>query len=345
MDLRSSLRPFLTFFYLLGLSAAPNEFITSSSPGGCTNKLFMLCQALLGIGAAVCCFVLMNFADCIQCAQWKRNDVVILNCILVCEISRVIFVLLQCLFYKTHIARIFSILRQLDSFFRIKFHHHIGYDTFKRNYLRKLAIYSTAFTQSLAIHVWNSFNNRVNSTEWQHKYLKLIEGMTILHIIFYIDVLAMFVAELNGVIRCEWSRKLHDVKYKDRNSTKHTLRDTKRILDQFKFYKFIHFEIWTAVQHVNAFFGWILLVILVQAFVDIIYSSYWFMQVIQPPLQWDKCISEKFIHYLYLNYDWTLLKCIFRCVFFSRANEQCPLSIHNYYWTDKQLPRASIASM
>lgn len=292
MDLESTLYPFLKIFYLLGLSPCIIEYLNPTTVINPTTTIYIICQAFFGIGLAASCFILMNFGGYEQSDYWTRNEVIIINVVLVCESIRIIFVFLQSSFYKLHIVQTFSILRQLDSFLDVKFKHRIRYTTFKRKYLIKIVIHLAGYTQFIITYAWHAVNNEISPIGVQFKLLQTIKAATILHIIFYVDLLTLFLTEFIHVIQGEWNiiRTLHEVKQENVVLKKHKLYGSMR--DQFKFYKYIHFQLWNAVQHVNTYFGWALLAILIHVFVELVYSTYWLSQKIRPPLEWGKCVRK-----------------------------------------------------
>lgn len=140
------------------------------------------------------------------------------------------------------------------------------FQPFIKSYFRKVCIVLVFYV----LHVYVKVINRFSSNDIINKspvlILQLITNIALLHIIFYVDLLTYIVLALNENANVAFEHNsivdLYDMNIKD-------------ILAKYRLYKHAHYLIWDISQFINVYFGWILLALLLQNFINVIYSAYW----------------------------------------------------------------------
>lgn len=282
-----SIRPYLNVFYLLGLSPHLADKPDSKYKKCRTSTFFVVIQAAIGIALATSCIQVANFGGYEH--LWSRTDIVIINFVAICEIVRIAFILIQCLFCKDILNEICYTFRMLQAYYAMHLHHQIAYQQFSKQYFRKVIFIVCGFIPYLLIFIWESCMYTMLPIGVQIKALQIMTSATYLHIIFYIDILSFFLAELNVVIERDavngqTNNNIMIISEKSLSSIS--------IREKLRCYKTVHFHLWEVAQRINAFFGWSMVAVLLHGFVDFVCSSYWLVQQLQPPWAIAKIIRE-----------------------------------------------------
>ncbi|KAJ6642677.1 hypothetical protein Bhyg_07630 [Pseudolycoriella hygida] len=97
--------------------------------------------------------------------------------------------------------------------------------------------------------------------------LRSMFPLAICHVVLYSDLITMFIDEIN--IQIKYSPKYHNV--------------TTRI-EFLKNVKLLHMDLWKLVGQINIFFGWNLLILIINSFIYITYQLYWIFLALE--LKW-----------------------------------------------------------
>lgn len=97
--------------------------------------------------------------------------------------------------------------------------------------------------------------------------LRSMFPIAILHVVLYSDLITMFIDEINIQIR--FSTKCYNTTSK---------------IEFLKNVKLLHMDLWALVGQLNRFFGWNLLVLIINSFVYITYQLYWIFLALE--LKW-----------------------------------------------------------
>lgn len=97
--------------------------------------------------------------------------------------------------------------------------------------------------------------------------LRSMFPIAILHVVLYSDLITMFIDEINIQIR--YSTKLYNATSK---------------IEFLKNVKLLHMDLWKLVGQLNVFFGWNLLVLIINSFIYITYQLYWVFLALE--LKW-----------------------------------------------------------
>lgn len=259
MDFKTHLKLYLNIFYFLGLSPYRADI-----PEAGLIKILRCCKFV----QFLTCEAHSIFALILLANFQATAESTIISVYLVCDMMRAIFVLVQCICYKLHIAEIIDKIHDIDEYFLRQLEHRISYKKFKQKYnLKVFAILGIAIIYLLGYVARYFFNHRATLAVTMIKYLQLMTAFTYLHNIFYIDVLSFHLNELNSVIRkCILNNS---------NIVMVGPSDAANILKKLTYFKTIHFQIWELAQMINTYFGWSAITILLHAFSDLIYSAYW----------------------------------------------------------------------
>lgn len=106
---------------------------------------------------------------------------------------------------------------------------------------------------------------------WLAMHLKIMQFtilLSFLQIIFYIDALRFHYHEFNLIVHRDFEQL----------NTKGRREHERLILNKIKCYKIVHFRLWEASQRINKFFGWVIIGLVLYAFVDTVYSAFWLFE-------------------------------------------------------------------
>ena len=188
--------------------------------------------------------------------------------------------------------------RMLQNYYALHLNHQILYTKFTNQFFRKIIIIISGFMPYFIIFLYESLIYPLLPIGIQIKALQIMTSATYLHIIFYVDVLSFYLSELSIVIE----RDMYEVQEKNSiwiiSPKSHS---NIYIQENLKCYKTVHFQLWEVAQHINSFFGWSMVAILLHGFVDFVYTSYWLIQQLQPPWTIQKIIRKPNI--LIIFYD------------------------------------------
>lgn len=296
MDFMKAIRPYLNVFYTLGLSPHLADKTDAKYKKCRSSTYLVVIQAAIGLALATSCIQIANFGGYEY--LWSRTDIVIINFVAICEIVRIAFILIQCLFCADILNEICYTFRMLQAYYTMHLHHQIVYQPFGRQFLRKVAFIVCGFMPCLMIFLWDSYFYALEPIAIQIKVLQIMTSATFLHIIFYIDILGFYLAELNTVIERDSNQdqtKLNNIMIISEKSL-----NSISMRERLRCYKTVHFHLWEVSQRINAFFGWSMVAILLHGFVDFVYSSYWLIQQLQPPWTISKIIRKpRFAYYIF----------------------------------------------
>lgn len=166
----------------------------------------------------------------------------------------------QCLYYKSTYENIIHRIQQLERKCNFKFTTKILYKSINLRYTINAASIVGCFAISATIVLWQAWAIGHNSIllGCLTTFKEFTCGLAVLHFTLYVQIVRLFIAELNKQIRfspiCFYA------------STKVAfLKDVKSM----------HMDLHKIMKEINNFFGWQLLVLTVHYIVLITYSLYW----------------------------------------------------------------------
>lgn len=262
MDLKTSSSFYLKLFYYLGLSPY--------HPTAQKGHLIGLAACLKFIQAAICIttgilsLYFLNAHD-----QLKNTEIIIVDFVVFCELSRGTCNLLQCMCFKQQLIEVMSIFDNLDLYFAAQLNHRICHRPFIKIFFRKFMLIFSFFVIYIISYVVRWFlHDGLGAASFILKVVQLIEIFNHLHIIFYIVALCFYMKQLNLVVK---SDMLHDQDLSKPCILFH-------LHCRLKAYKNVHFRLWMASESVNRFFAFSLAPTVLYSFSTVIYSIYWLFQ-------------------------------------------------------------------
>lgn len=270
MNFSKSVAPYLTTFYFLGMSPCrPNQ----TWPHNEKHRNPMIIVQILCILASVSCVILIYITSVPLLALGPAE---IIACLYIaCDIVKAFCVAFQCIIYESQMREISNTFHKLDSFFAIHLNHRIRYQTFRKKISTYALIIITSYSQYVMVFTLRGILENVFITySIPSQFVHLMQSITYLHMIFYIEALTFYLSQLNLVIQ----------KDMDTHATsKHTHKYKNRILmrNKIKCYKSVHFRLCEVSERINTFFGWTMIVIFSHAFVKFVYSAYWIFEEYQ----------------------------------------------------------------
>lgn len=235
-------------------------------------KKLILLHGFVIISLASSCIIIIysNFATAI----WNTLEPLVIFIGSICDILRGVFIVLQCLTQTHLIIEMISMFRKLEIYFSIQLRHRLSYDSFQKKYFYKSLIIMTCYMQYLVVYIIrNLFRQYLTPIGIQLRCLQALLLLTILYVIFYIDLLSFNLNELNVVIERDMTQINMDM---NRDSATSIL-----IRNRIKCYKSVHFRLWKIAQAFNSFFGWIMIAMLLHIFSDSVYAAFWLFKELQ----------------------------------------------------------------
>lgn len=291
MELMSATRFYFRAFHILGLSPyrpIDNEIKWLASNKDILSHSLAFGQAIVALTFSIYCLIPINFLG--PQLFYGKTEVLIINLCSCCEISRTIFTLIQCILYKRVLYETVSTFRRLETFFAIHLEYRIMYNRFSRKFLMKVICVMGSYVQHLVAFVLRCMlSDVITPIGVEVKVLQAIKAITFLHVIFYIDLLCFYLAELNIVILRDTKNEQCEncILVISKNATKHC-----SIQNKVMMYKRVHFRLWEISQRINTFFGWTMVIVLLHGFVDFVHSAYGLFDVLQQKWEFFKIIRE-----------------------------------------------------
>lgn len=196
-----------------------------------------------------------------------------------CHMTRYYLILHQMVFQTSKLREIIRLLQSAEIFLKNKMNSSISYKELDNRLRIKILFIACVYFQVFAIysfqHIgwWNG--KAIGITV---RVLLFFSTITLFHVNFYVNLLCSNLKHLNSII----------------------VRDTRDLIlrqkeikcvanEKMKRYKFIHYRLWQIGQSINSYFGWIILVIAVQCFGNMVYCWYWFVKMFHLQFSYIPC--------------------------------------------------------
>lgn len=278
MEFLKTTKFYLRLFYIIGLSPfAPTDH-HGKKLGVCTtglSKIPMILQTLFGLCISSLCAYGLFCSMRGSAATKDRSEIFITSMFILCQIARTLLALMQCIFYKKVYYSIINALNALEGYFTVHFQHRIRYSLFTSGVVKKMSLATVGFTQMLIAEFLDS-----NQIDFPVRLLQAASMLTCCHLVFFIDVLSFHLEQLLVVIIRDTAndRSIDSVTFYKQSAKCVFVRN------QLKHYKTVHFTLWEISQCINKFFGWTMVAILLQVFIDLLYCSYCLFDELQDTL-------------------------------------------------------------
>lgn len=279
MDLITLVRPFQRNFYLLG-QTLPLEYYLCEKRGKRSKAQqisMMFPTVFMCLLKSILCmaFILLVdlYVEMVNIAYDLMSDVFVL-----CEMAKIFAVAYQNFAHCHLIGDILRNFQTVEILFQSALNHPIEFASFKRIYMTKLYWAFGSYTALVAMYIVYYFH--YEDVDMYDVFIRFIQFTSIsiyMHVLLFIDLVTYFLRHLNETIAKENNDRASDevivfvVKQ---------FRTTNMIRQRLSKYKFIHFRLWKTTQQINEFFGWTLITILLQSFVEFVYDSIWQLQIL-----------------------------------------------------------------
>lgn len=176
---------------------------------------------------------------------------------------------LQCWFYKEIYQDIILRIEGLEKECNFKFSRKILYQPIKKSFIVKAFFIIGLFSISAGIvlgQAWVIGNNSKKSISLASLTIlkELMCALAVLHFTLYVDIVRLFLTELNNQIR---------------SSPISFFESTK--ISFLKDIKYMHMDIYLLFKQINNYFGWHLLFLMVHYLILITYNCSWIFIVVQ----------------------------------------------------------------
>lgn len=279
MDFSECAKTALKYFQLIGITSFTSQF--NASKGKSLNRLYIssaiLLQAILNV---VLCILTVYHIYCTakdptRSHSFTNPDIVMTLFFVFGQVARAICTLTQCIFYKQTIHNILEIFQAMESHFFIHLNHHIFYRELHKRYNGKALKILISHLQYIIISVITYVaRKRLRALDHEIHCLQILSILTHMHAFFYIEAINFHFDQLILVIERDTidcvnkyfqnKRKMPNIYFKVK------LRN----------YKVIYFQLWKVSEQINEYLGWYFVVLFMEFFVELVYSSYWLIEVL-----------------------------------------------------------------
>lgn len=286
MSFVTVIRPYIRLFYILGLSLFPLEYYLSTQAKH-RRKTSKSCRFVLVSPTIIAC--IFRCSLCVVClihinvvSDGVGYTQIIPNLFLVCELLKTVAITAQNLFYANNMAAIFRNFLNTELLFESMIRRPIFLANFHRAFTRKVFVVFAVYAVALVFFVLYYLSLNDYAIPWL--LVKIIHFLSIgvyLNATFFIDLITYHLKHLNGAI----TRDTEDSKItgnanvfvvKPKLGWKPTADFTHQQLFQFKV---VHFHLWRISDDVNQIFGWTLIAMSFQSFLDFVYTVIWMLQM------------------------------------------------------------------
>lgn len=270
----------MKIFYFLGLSLFPLKYYLRENKGEVSKRhrfalmLPTIIWSALKCCLCVTCFVMVNICT----KQFGNTESVMTNIFLSCEMLKTLSVIVQSFAYSNTAAAILRNFQTPELLFENILNRPISFETFRRAFFTKVCL---AFGTYVALSGF--FVVYYTSLEYIDMPLVLIKVMSFISIgvyvkiVFYIDLIIHNLRHLNLIIAKDIAE---NTEKKLNLFVVRKVRSARMIRQRLFKYKLIHFHLWRITEQVNECFGWVLIALSLQSFVDLVYNTVWQLRVL-----------------------------------------------------------------
>lgn len=178
---------------------------------------------------------------------------------------------IQCLVYSSEYLDIIRRINNIERLLIMKFHIQINFKECHKILKRKFSIIFSILISATLINYWSYGWNFSRDVLLRSivTILELISSLVSLHPVLYVDVVNMFILELNQTLTKSEGH------FQASAGSAGICKDLKNL-------KFIHFEVWYLTQKINKYFGWSFVFLIIKYFIDALYLLYWiFIEIVE----------------------------------------------------------------
>lgn len=288
MDLNEFSRIYFYIFYIGGHSAInPRKQICSQRRKLSFKKKFTFPMAVLSLiilAITVSGLVIQN--------QVTPKDVNLVNFffgnifLLVISITNYCIILQNAL-YRSNLKTIYDKFTVVEQIFWAQLRQRLSFNDLAKELRLKMFTCIALFLLALgAMIVINSHQSGHLHVAVNVFALLFFSITALLHALVYIDLEYYLIKSFVKNVQLAGKSRIARVLYGKPE-------DSDTIIALLGYYKHVHFKLWDIAQAIGTHFGWILLCICMQNFVDIAYSTYWIYRLIRNEI--DISLLRKYI--------------------------------------------------
>lgn len=283
MKLKTIINWHLFAIHLLGLSST-NPFLHTKN----ILMSFLHCvpQVILWSQFCIASFVVI-YNNLFSFGMFRpRQDAVIGTFFLISELACILLSILQSMRFSDDLHQIVTTFQGIDIYLVKHICLKINYSSFLRRYLRNLSWMFIMYFLMTIVKVVFPSRDGMFLLEASFSFIRLYVVIGKLHAFFYINLLRLFLQFTKGLTTAETSVMPVNIQYHNQC-----------ILKLLKHYKLIHYKLYTVSTKINAAFGWSLISICMETFLENAFMFYWMIFYL------DKGDSSNMLHILskYLN--------------------------------------------
>lgn len=284
MNFIALIRPYMLFFYLIGQTLYPlNDYYSWNTRDKWTSwqRLRLLFPTIftfiLRLALCSACFSMIHiFGESLGLTNDSITDLFLL-----CELLKAIAVLYQNLVYGDLLFEILQSFQTVEFLFQSNLSYPINFTPFKRDYLRKIGWAFGSYTMLLVLFLIYYFAyGRIEICDVFIKILQFVSISMYMNLLFFVDLITFYLRHLNEII----TKENHDCKAESVMMMR-KVRATSAVSQKLSKYKFIHYWLWKITQQISELFGWTLIALIVQSFIDFVYIAKWQLRTLSEP--WD----------------------------------------------------------
>lgn len=177
-------------------------------------------------------------------------------------------------------------------------HWHIKHKPLRKSYFEKFRFVMAVFALQFGVFISNSTTvDMKNMSSVVFKCWNFITTLLLIHIVFYIDILAFYSKQLNMLIQQDATYDSNNKKkplaynLSEKNTWHHHIKHSSSV-KSIRHCKIIHFRLWEISQKINVTFGWSITALTMQVFSDSTFCLYWLYVTTQSRQGWMTFICE-----------------------------------------------------
>lgn len=267
MNLPETVKQCLNLYYFVGISSYSPIANQLTKPQLILAQFSRYLQLLVSVCLPTFIMVRLNYPDVMQ--SFRQMETLLLIIYVSFDIKRGLCVLVECLFYYRGINDIFMHFRSIELRLATELNHRIEYQPLMQTHNRKMLIIFSGFLLFMVVFITRLIASSMSPIGVPLSFLQFIQAITLLHVIFYIDIQCFHLAELNKVVRRDTTLFL------DKYCRVYQTADIRSIVDKLKCYKAIHFQLWEVSMLHNKVFGWGTIALLLHICIALVHSAFW----------------------------------------------------------------------
>lgn len=280
MDSNALIRPLMSFFYLFGQTPYPLEYCVCEK--GVERKKWhrfslmipTVVIFLVKLALWTPSVVQINFCD----VSIYKNHSVETNIFLFSEMIKIFAVLHQNFAYRDLFDGILRDFQTIELLYQNTLNCPIQLTSFSRVYMNKICWTFGSFAiQMIFSAMYFILYGNITFLDVSQELMRFSSIVAYMNVVFFIDLVKYHLAHLNTIVAEEHSDSCVD----DENVfVVKKAQSANMIRKQLFKYKTVHFRLWKITEKLNKFFGWTLIAIILQSFVELVLSTIWQLRVL-----------------------------------------------------------------